>query len=381
MKLFIGIEGVSLRKSVAVASDEAGNILSSVKAIGALSLHTVHRDTFRTRLVDILYELCLRANLTLNDLRHATICIGLNGVSFPYEYAVELPAEISAAEITPDNLVCTGDAEIILASHAHSLQGNAIVCHIGAVVLLSSQERTVRLGGWGPALGDEGSGYWIGRRAIRAIGIEYENGEPPSLLWTCLDRWLLDPADGNLIPDWKAASFLWGKCRAAYENKRADPRTALLSFARALYLQQEWQWRAIASSLVIPVMHAWVAGDAVAKHIVSTAALDLARLYKRAMSLLKKGANEGPLVLSGGVLTHNDQFRSLLVQRLTQEKVLRNPIVTASTRGTMRPACGALLLALGGSKTGHLRMPAQQIVENLADQQANVHLNGELKND
>jgi N-acetylglucosamine kinase-like BadF-type ATPase len=380
MKLFVGIEGVSLRKSVAVLADDTGTIMSSVKAIGALSLHAVHRDTFRTRLVDLLYQLCQRADLSLDDLRHAGICIGLNGVSFPYEISFELPEEVRAAEIIPKNLICTGDAEIILASHAQSLRGSVIVCHIGAVALVASKSRTVRLGGWGPALGDEGSGYWIGRRAIRAIGTEYENGEPPSELWKHVDRWLVDPLDGDRIPDWKAASFLWRKCRASYKEADADPRTALLSFARGLYLQQEWQWRAIASSLVIPVMQAWDAGDTMAKNIVTTAALDLVRIYKRAINQCQPIA-DGPLVLSGGVLTHNARFRTLLTERLATERLLPSQVLTASTKGTMRPACGALLLALGGSNTGALRLPKEQIIRRLVKEQSNLHIQGELRND
>src|SRR2546423_1431280 len=39
-----------------------------------------------------------------------------------------------------------------------------------------------RAGGWGHILGDEGSGYWIGRRALRAIVRQADGRSEPTVL-------------------------------------------------------------------------------------------------------------------------------------------------------------------------------------------------------
>jgi N-acetylglucosamine kinase-like BadF-type ATPase len=382
MVMFVGVEGVGLRQSVAVAADSLGNILSAVRLVGMpLSFHTVERNVFRTRLVRLLEELCRKAGASIDDLKDAILCIGLTGVSFPYEAFCEVPDEIRNAELSFDTLICTGDAEVIFASHVQSDVGSAIVCHIGSVAYVTTPEKRIRLGGWGPAFGDEGSGYWIGRRALRAIGKEVEDGEPPSALWRCIDAWLSHGEEKSEVPDWKAASLLWHKYQAQYHVRGADPRTALLSFARSLYLQKEWEWRAIASSFVIPVMRAWGEGDRVAEEIVSTAASDLAKLYRRARQQAGGVADEGPIVLYGGVLNNNERFRGLLMNRLDSRKLLPKRVVTNQTSTTMRPACGALLFALGNSQTGKLRLPSQKKIHAILESGRVPHAMGALQND
>src|SRR5438046_5923939 len=65
--------------------------------------------------------------------------------------------------------------------------------------------QTRRAGGWGFAISDEGSGYWIGRAAVgAAIHTLDEKGKSP-LLDTILKKWKLESLDelvvtANAIP-------------------------------------------------------------------------------------------------------------------------------------------------------------------------------------
>jgi N-acetylglucosamine kinase-like BadF-type ATPase len=47
--------------------------------------------------------------------------------------------------------------------------GILLIAGTGSIVIGRDKDRTMfRVGGWGPHFGDEGSGFWIGREAIRA---------------------------------------------------------------------------------------------------------------------------------------------------------------------------------------------------------------------
>ena len=383
MSLYIGIEGVGLRQSVAVVADAKGRILSAYRMLGEpLFLQTTDRNLLRTRLTKIIREVAFRAGRNLSDLEDAIVCIGLSGVTFPYDADVDLPTEFSKLGIRIKRLVCTGDAEIVFASHAHAAKGSAIVCNMGSTAFVATPENFVRYGGWGPAIGDEGSGYWIGKEVLRAIGEEFDRGDEPTELWKAIDKWLSKPNTCEYA-DWIGASLLWRKRRLEYEReKRAyDKRTAICSFAHAMSLQKEWEWRAVLSSLTIPLMRAWEQGNEAAENILARAADHLVRQYKHACVRAKVPGTFSPLVLYGGVLTHNSKFRGLVVEKLSRRLKPPCEVLTPTSPKTMRPACGALLYALGDSLTGALRLPSHEVINTLAVEQENAHTSGELNND
>ena len=100
-----------------------------------------------------------------------------------------------------------------------------------------------RSGGWGWHLGDEGSGFWIGERAIREV-LRAADGRGPS---TRLDRALSEHFEIE-----RPEQILY----AIYD--REFPRTRVAKFAAR-------------------VEEAAAAGDAVAKAILSDAAIELVR--------------------------------------------------------------------------------------------------------
>jgi N-acetylglucosamine kinase-like BadF-type ATPase len=55
--------------------------------------------------------------------------------------------------------------------------------------------RTARAGGWGFAISDEGSGHWIGRRAISAILSAHDQGRETAVTAMILQAWKLNTLD------------------------------------------------------------------------------------------------------------------------------------------------------------------------------------------
>lgn len=76
------------------------------------------------------------------------------------------------------------DAQPLLA-HAAGENAVALISGTGSLAWgRRADGRDGRAGGWGPLLGDEGSGYWIGMQALRALVLAHDQrGEP-----TCLSE-------------------------------------------------------------------------------------------------------------------------------------------------------------------------------------------------
>jgi N-acetylglucosamine kinase-like BadF-type ATPase len=368
MSLYIGIEGVALTHSAAVAATADGTVRATYRmSAEPISLHMVKRHVFRSRLFSLIKTVAKNADATLNDLKDATICIGLSGVTFPYDAEEDFPDEFRRLEITVDkDVICTGDAEIAFAAAAQSMTGSAIVCGMGSTALVAHSGKFIRYGGWGPWIGDEGSGYWIGIQALRALGVQHDKGEPLSTLWQAIDAWLTDSEDEG-FPDLTEASLLWRKLRARYSkrSKSWDPRTALFEFSSTIQTGT-WEWRPVVSSLATPVLDAHAKGDRTATAILNSAARHLANQYLGACVRAEVKPVHGPLVLTGGVLARNSAFRSMVLSQLRKVSDLPFEPILPTTPSRMRPAFGALLFALGESQTGSLRLPPRAVIERVA---------------
>jgi N-acetylglucosamine kinase-like BadF-type ATPase len=82
-----------------------------------------------------------------------------------------------------EDLVINGDMVI---AHAGALQlksGVIALAGTGSVVLgIGASGQRVKVGGWGPIYGDEGSAYRIGQMALRAAAMAYDGRGPETLL-------------------------------------------------------------------------------------------------------------------------------------------------------------------------------------------------------
>ena len=100
--------------------------------------------------------------------RISAACFGLAGIDSPEDEA-QVARWVREQAITATFTV-VNDSELILAGGTPEGWGVALVAGTGSVCLGRTREgRTVRVGGWGPILGDEGSGYQIAVSALRRV--------------------------------------------------------------------------------------------------------------------------------------------------------------------------------------------------------------------
>ncbi|HEX2487777.1 MAG TPA: BadF/BadG/BcrA/BcrD ATPase family protein [Blastocatellia bacterium] len=130
--------------------------------------------------VQAVDQACKQAEIELTKVGAA--CIGLAGVSHPDHHRQMLAALKEALPI-PDITLET-DARVALAGATGAEPGVVIIAGTGSIACgVNSRGRFARAGGWGPTMGDEGSGSYIGRRALESVMMSYDyRGEPTSMM-------------------------------------------------------------------------------------------------------------------------------------------------------------------------------------------------------
>jgi glucosamine kinase len=153
-------------------------------------------------------------------------------------------------------VVIVDDAALVLPA-AGLTDGIGVICGTGSIAVGRWHEAVALVGGWGYLLGDEGSGYWIVRTAIRELLSRLDQGQPPGALGASL----LKAADAADLTQLRAAFYRqpeprnWARHAPAVLNCR-DPAVADITgrAARALAGLARQTARRLAAPDGIPVV-------------------------------------------------------------------------------------------------------------------------------
>ena len=131
----------------------------------------------------------------LDGIDHLTLAAGISGAGAPAvqsRLAAALEAELARpglrvrVEVVPDGLIAL-DAAYDAGS------GVIVIAGTGSLVLGRPPDGTIlRAGGWGPQLGDAGSGHALGRAGLRAVAAALDGGYDTVLCPRILDTFDLD---------------------------------------------------------------------------------------------------------------------------------------------------------------------------------------------
>ena len=239
----------------------------------------------------------------------AAICLGIAGVDRPNDAAVV--RGIMKRIGFKARVLIVNDALIALETGAPGQPGVVIISGTGSIAYgRNAAGEAARSGGWGYVLGDEGSGYWIGRAALRAVLREADHRGPA----TALTPMLLDH---------------FGVPAAAGAAARGLPQHSEAG--------GDWRAGAVRAGRVSPT--------ATRPRSASCAAPPTSSRRRRCRSRAASVCSAEPFrfILSGGI------FRA--VPWLEQELARRLPTVAPEQRCTRldrEPAEGAVTLALAG---------------------------------
>jgi N-acetylglucosamine kinase-like BadF-type ATPase len=112
--------------------------------------------------------------------RPAVVGIGVPGIAREPGAATAFAAAVSEACGTPTRVA--SDATVAWLGAFLGKPGIAVIAGTGSVAVGGSPGAVQRTGGHGHLVGDEGGGYWIGRRALRAALAAAEGTGPPTRL-------------------------------------------------------------------------------------------------------------------------------------------------------------------------------------------------------
>ncbi|MDX2029449.1 MAG: BadF/BadG/BcrA/BcrD ATPase family protein [Blastocatellia bacterium] len=175
---WLGIDGGGTNCRAAVV-DDAGKVCGEGRA-DAANFIRVGLETAIRHVRQSVEQACAQAGIEPSQISAA--CIGLAGTSHPDHHRQMLTALKEALPIP--EIALETDARVALAGATGNLPGIVIIAGTGSIACgINARGRFARAGGWGPTMGDEGSGSYIGRRALEAIVMAYDyRGEPTAMM-------------------------------------------------------------------------------------------------------------------------------------------------------------------------------------------------------
>jgi N-acetylglucosamine kinase-like BadF-type ATPase len=296
-------------KTICLLADGQGTVLSEGRGPGA-NLHASGELAVEKVLYDVMEE-ALDGQTTPD-----AICLGIAGVDRDDE--ARTVRAIMRRIGQKSRVLVVNDALIALVAGARDQPGIVIVAGTGSIVYgRNARGEAARAGGWGHLIGDEGSGYWIGREALAAV-MRGEDGRGPRTQLTEAVLSYFNVSDVSRLP------------RIVYD--RETPHSSVAELGPI-------------------VQQAGGAGDAVATRILERAADELAIAARSVATNLEMRGDEFTFYLAGGV------FRVVpwLVEEMTRRLVEVAPRSTAQALDK-EPAMGAVWLALEEAR-GRVQLP------------------------
>lgn len=287
-------------KTVCQLADASGALVAetrgpgaNLQAVGELQVEKVLHDVMEQAIGD-------------HPIVPAVICLGIAGVDRPDD-ALVVRAIMKRIGYKARVLV-VNDALVALEAGIPGQPGVVVISGTGSICYgRNADGEAARSGGWGYVLGDEGSGYWIGRAALRAVLREAdERGAQTALTPLLLEHFGVTRAQ-NIIHE------------VYHTNLKPPAIGALARCVHAAYLE----------------------GDQVAVGILRGAANELeaaAISVARRLGLL---ATPFTFILAGGI------FRA--VPWVQEELARRLPVVARGAEVRLldkEPAAGAVAFAL-----------------------------------
>ena len=214
------------------------------------------------------------------------------------------------------NILCDSDIRPIWYGAVRDAPAIILIAGTGAIAYMCKKGSLLRVGGWGPQFGDEGSGYDVGRRAVQEA-LRMMDGRVP-----------MEPTFANGV----LAFFNAGdEYELVHGLRRAeDNRSRCASAARE-------------------VVRLWEQGSSAAQRILRAAAEELALAVNAVLDRMNPCDKPVPLVLWGGLLGPESPVGDMLCKTL---KSGGSPI-SEYIMGEIHPAVAATALALRAAGLGN----------------------------
>ncbi len=295
----IGIDA-GATKTECILADEKGTVLAKARGSG-LNLQLFSEDEVEFALATLTGEVLSAREASKAD----ALCIGMAGAGRERDFQA-MRRILGRVGVARENLV-THDAAIALVAGTGERFGVVLTVGTGSAAYgVDRKGREARAGGWGPLLGDEGSAYWMGLRALRAVMRAYDGRSGKTLL-----------------------------TRPILERLGVDREEALVHRVYRELAREE------IGALAPLVQQAADHGDGEAQSIIDDAAREFVRAVESVIGKLDLAGESFLLVLSGGL------WKAVPVLRQDFEPRIKKVAPWASVSElVVEPARGAVAIAL-----------------------------------
>jgi N-acetylglucosamine kinase-like BadF-type ATPase len=305
MSFVLGIDGGG-SKSTAALSD--GTSVLATHTAGGCNLNTIPLEDARAALTNAVQGALFSAGVSAASVEG--VCAGVAGGSSP-EIASRI-TQILSGILPGASVQVVGDTVIALEADFPGRAGLVCISGTGSIAFgRNERAERARAGGWGRLVSDEGSGSWIGQRALSQCLRALDMGRSTNLIAGIMEHWRIVTRE-QLVQ----------RCH----------RDQLPNFAE----------------LFPVVLAAGEAGDPLACEILAEAGTELARIAQIVLRRLWAGRSSAEIAITGGVFTNCPRIRQVFTN------VIRSDRPEVSVRLSQREPClGALYLAeraLSGNK-------------------------------
>lgn len=209
--------------------------------------------------------------------------------------------------IRVQHLIVENDGFAALLGATGGKPGILVIAGTGSIAFgVNEEQETARAGGWGHRVGDEGSGYWIGKQAIMAVLKAADGrGEP-----TVLKELILPHVGLGRVDE----LFNW-----TYSEHYSVDKVGELSLL---------------------VSQAANASDQVAIAILKVAGEELFDAARAVIDTLQMKNKPFQMIMQGGVLQNDDRVREIVVERVREyatqvviENAQNDPIYGVMAKG------------------------------------------------
>ncbi|MGL4574623.1 MAG: BadF/BadG/BcrA/BcrD ATPase family protein [Burkholderiaceae bacterium] len=193
----VGVDGGGTQTRARLA-DRSGKVLGEGHA-GPSALGQGVAQAWR-HISDAMRSAAQHAGLTHVEAAHCALGLGLSGANVAEQSSHFLSAQPGCALIVLDSDSFAG----VLGAHA-GLPGAVLVSGTGSISEALRRDGTrISAGGWGWSNGDEGSGAWLGKEAMRHAQRALDGREPPGTLVEAV--WAIAGRDAETLLVWAASA-------------------------------------------------------------------------------------------------------------------------------------------------------------------------------
>lgn len=170
MNLYLGIDGGGTKTKVIVINELEEIIYEQTS--GPSSIDTVDNESTYNSFEDALKEFSKKfPNTTFKG-----VFAGIGGIVFEDDCHLVENILNQLDQVDIDTFIrARSDMETALYSGGHFDQGMSLICGTGTAAFGKNNEQTHKCGGWGFKEGELGSGYHLGREAIRHTIRAFDN--------------------------------------------------------------------------------------------------------------------------------------------------------------------------------------------------------------